>query len=103
MRFIVGFVALSLVGCGGESVEVTKRDAWAAVLRSDDFVEHKSAFVDATFELVKDGTCTLDELAEQGGWWKSSDRGEQYYFTYCGGMTLRNKLYLNVQTGQVSR
>jgi len=38
-----------------------------------------------------------------GGWLKSVNqyRKEPVYFTYCGGITSANKVYMNAETGMV--
>lgn len=39
-----------------------------------------------------------------GGWVKSSNhRNQPIYFTYCGGSTVANRLYLNAETGEIFR
>jgi len=40
---------------------------------------------------------------EIGGWMASTNRGEGVYFTYCGGMKVNNKVYLDVTSGKTSR
>lgn len=70
------------------------------VAQSDDFTQHREAFVKAVNQLIEDGRCTGAEIEEMGGWVKSTnERDRPIYFTYCGGMTTTNRLYLNVETG----
>ena len=72
------------------------------VAQSDDFTEHRAAFVKAANELISNGRCTEGDFEEQGGWVKSSNhRDEPVYFTYCGEMTIANRIYLNAQTGKI--
>lgn len=55
-------------------------------------------------ELIAAGTCKASDFQEMGGWVKSSDRGSKpVYFTYCGGMRIQNRLYLNAATGEIFR
>ena len=71
---------------------------------SDDFRQHRQAFVRATEQLIADGRCTEADFREMGGWVKSTNyRDAPVYFTYCGGMTLANKLHLDAQTGRIFR
>lgn len=71
---------------------------------SDDFRIHKDAFARAANELITSGRCTANDFQEMGGWMKSSNSGDApIYFTYCGGMTSQNKVYLNASTGEVMR
>lgn len=56
----------------------------------------------ATTRLVRDGRCTLAELKELGGWMKSSNQlTKPVYFTYCGGMNLAHRIYLDASTGRI--
>ncbi|MHB2240379.1 hypothetical protein [Pseudomonas monsensis] len=70
---------------------------------SDDYRIYKIQFSRAARQLINDGTCTEGDFQEMGGWMASSNRGQGMYFTYCGGMTLSNKVYLDVKTGKTSR
>jgi len=72
------------------------------VAQSDDFAQHRKAFVKAANQLISAGRCTPAEIEEMGGWVKSStERNRPIYFTYCGGMTIANRLYLDVETGEI--
>ena len=72
------------------------------VAQSDDFTEHRVAFVKAANELIESGRCSASDFEEQGGWMKSSNhRDEPIYFMYCGGMTLDNRIYLNARDGRI--
>ena len=75
------------------------------IAKSDDFDVHGDVFVKATIQLVKDGGCTVAELKEIGGWWKSQEHKDKpIYFTYCGGMeSIDTRLYLDASTGRVYR
>lgn len=73
----------------------------SAIKSSDDFEVHHSAFTTASEQLIMEGRCSLGELVEYGGWVKSvtNYREQPVYFTYCGGSTVANRIYLNVETG----
>lgn len=74
------------------------------VAQSDDFAQYRDAFTTAARTLIADGRCTAAEFEEMGGWVKSSnDRDRPVYFTYCGGMTTANRIYLNTETGEIYR
>lgn len=75
----------------------------ALVAQSDDFKRYREAFTEVTTKLIADGRCTAADFQEQGGWMKSVNqyKDEPVYFTYCGGMTLDNKIYMNAKTRQV--
>ncbi|MGX7896921.1 hypothetical protein [Tsuneonella sp. HG222] len=76
----------------------------AMIAQSDDFNLHREAFLTAANQLIADGTCTAAEFEEMGGWVKSSNhRNEPIYFTYCGGMTTSNRVYVDVSDGRIFR
>lgn len=70
---------------------------------SDDFHIYKDAFVKAAQSLIDQGRCKEDDFKEMGGWAKSGTtyRDQPVYFTYCGGMTIPNRIYLNAETGHI--
>ena len=75
---------------------------YALVSGSDDYRLHKDAFARAAAELITSGRCRRADFEEMGGWMKSTThRNRPVYFTYCGGMHLRNKLYLDASTGRI--
>ncbi len=75
-----------------------------AIKSSDDYSEHQGVFVVASEKLIKSGVCSLGDFKEMGGWWRSSNhKPKPIYFTYCGGMTNSNRIYLNVSTGNTFR
>lgn len=74
------------------------------IAQSDDFNLHRNAFLAAANELISEGTCTPEDFVEMGGWVKSSNHRDQpVYFTYCGGMTTANRIYVDVSDGRVFR
>lgn len=99
---LAGFVALAVLG-ERQPVGVDESTVAAAVAGSDDFDRHGPRFVQAAVELVRSGRCSPSELRDVGGWLRSSAGPPWRYFTYCGGMTLADRLYLDVRTGDVSR
>lgn len=75
-----------------------------AVKDSDDFSIYQKQFVAASESLVKSGKCSLADFKEMGGWMKSTNhKSKPVYFTYCGGMSKSNKIYLDVNTGNTFR
>lgn len=75
----------------------------ALVKDSDDFRIHQAVFAKAARQLINAGTCTETDFKEQGGWMKSTSKGPSTYFAYCGGMTVSNRIYLDVSTGETFR
>lgn len=82
-------------------------DASAAeelVAGSDDFARYRTTFSEAAESLIEQRRCTEQDFREMGGWVKSSNHPDQpIYFTYCGGTTVTNRLYLNAKTGKIFR
>ncbi len=80
---------------GAEGVE-------ALVSGSDDFARYRTAFSEAAQRLLSERRCSAADFREMGGWLKSSNhRNQPIYFTYCGGLAVGNRLYLNAQTGDI--
>jgi hypothetical protein len=68
---------------------------------SDDLDRHRVAFVTAAKKLIAKGRCSTEDFREAGGWIKSTSKGQSIYFTYCGGFTISNRLYLDVSSGRI--
>ena len=74
------------------------------VAQSDDFSTHKAAFVKGAEKLIESGRCAASDFEQIGGWVKSTNhRNEPVYFTYCGGMTIANRIYLNANSSEIFR
>ncbi|MCA0200483.1 MAG: hypothetical protein LCH56_06540 [Proteobacteria bacterium] len=75
-----------------------------ALTGSDDFKKYRAAFVKSSAQLIASGQCALEDFENVGGWVKSTNHSnEPVYFTYCGGMTNANRIYLNVSSGRTFR
>lgn len=73
-------------------------------LRQSDNVDmHLDDFVLAGKKLIERSTCTTADFLEAGGWAKATgaNQSSPVYFTYCGGFTVRNRWYVNIETGRV--
>ncbi|NAW55933.1 MULTISPECIES: hypothetical protein [unclassified Vibrio] len=69
---------------------------------SDDFDLYEEMFVKTTDKLLQDGTCSPADFEELGGWVTSVKYSDGYvYFVYCGGFKVSNKIYVDVQTGEI--
>jgi len=73
------------------------------VAGSDDFRIYEAAFVKAAQKLIASGQCSEADFKEMGGFWKSTINKGPVYFTYCGGMTIANRIYLDASTGRIYR
>jgi len=70
------------------------------VNNSDDYELYKDVFVRSATKLVSAGTCKPEDFELSGGWIKSvsSFKDRTVYFTYCGGMDIGNRIYLDAST-----
>ncbi|WGA68610.1 hypothetical protein [Escherichia fergusonii] len=75
----------------------------ALVQGSDDYRIYRKEFTSAARKLINEGMCAESDFKEIGGWMASSNKGENIYFTYCGGMKNSNKIYLDVKSGKTFR
>lgn len=72
------------------------------LVKSDDLKVHQEKFRNTISKLISEGKCAPSDFEELGGWVKSvrySDRN--VYFIYCGGLSLENKIYLDVNTNEI--
>lgn len=70
-----------------------------AIDKSDNFNEHQSILISASKKLIVSGDCTLEDFKEMGGWLESTNKANTS-FTYCGGMHISNRIYVNLSTGE---
>ncbi|MEQ6344693.1 SH3 domain-containing protein [Vibrio cyclitrophicus] len=72
------------------------------LIKSDDLKLHREKFRSTVAKLISEGECDPSDFEELGGWVKSVryiDR--DVYFIYCGGLSLENKIYLDVNTDEI--
>jgi hypothetical protein len=75
---------------------------YALVSGSDDYARYKDVFARAAAKLIASGRCTEQDFKDMGGWVASTEhRDSPVYFTYCGGMRIQNRIYLNAATGNI--
>ena len=74
-----------------------------AIKYSDNFEFHKEVFIKYSQKILNSGKCSMKDFRENGGWAKATGSNAQkpVYFIYCGGFTLKDKLYLNISNGKV--
>lgn len=69
---------------------------------SDDYAKHRSRFMEATEKLLRSGQCEPHDFSETGGWVKSeTHKTRPVYFTFCGGASLQNRVYLDIESGNI--
>ncbi|EAQ53696.1 SH3 domain-containing protein [Vibrio sp. MED222] len=70
--------------------------------RSDDLKLHQEKFRNTVAKLISEGECDPSDFEELGGWVKSVKYSNRdVYFIYCGGLSLENKIYLDVNTNEI--
>ncbi|WP_104034411.1 SH3 domain-containing protein [Vibrio jasicida] len=70
--------------------------------KSDDLKVHLDIFRNKTQQLLDDETCTPSDFEELGGWVRSvTYKKRNVYFIYCGGLEQENKIYLDVDKGEI--
>ena len=74
----------------------TNTELEKAIANSDDFHLYKDKFVSHSQALINKGKCSIADFKEMGGWLKSTSGGKSSYFTYCGGFSLQNKVYIDI-------
>ncbi len=75
----------------------------SAIDKSDDSHQYRSKFLLAAWELISQQRCTIADFEYMGGWVRSTTHGRSVYFTYCGGLHVNNRIYLNVISGRIFR
>ncbi|GAJ77868.1 SH3 domain protein [Vibrio sp. JCM 18905] len=70
--------------------------------KSDDLKVHLDIFRKKTQQLLDDETCDPSDFEELGGWVRSVTYDKRnVYFIYCGGLEQENKIYLDVDKGDI--
>ncbi len=70
--------------------------------KSDDLKTHLDMFRNKTQQLLDDDTCDPSDFEELGGWVRSvTYKKRNVYFIYCGGLEQENKIYLDVDKGEI--
>lgn len=70
--------------------------------KSDDLKDYLEIFRNKTQLLLDDNTCEPEDFTELGGWVRSvTYKQRNVYFIYCGGLEQENKIYLDVNSGEI--
>lgn len=87
-----------------EKSDGANKDIIELLKDSDNFAKYKKPFVEASKKLIAENICSMQDFKEYGGWMKSTNYSNgKTYFTYCGGMSKGNRIYVDVSTGNVFR
>jgi len=72
------------------------------LVKSDDLKLYQEKFRNSVAKLISEGVCEPSDFEELGGWVRSVRYSERdVYFIYCGGLSLENKVYLDVNTNEI--
>ena len=75
-----------------------------AIQASEDLEEFQDTFARASQRLVNSGQCTLSDFRDIGGWWKSAAHNPgAVYYTYCGGASNNDRIFIDTTTGETFR
>ena len=75
-----------------------------AIKASDDLPKYESTFAWVSTKLVDTGTCKVSDFRDIGGWWRSADHKPRLvYYTYCGGGSNSDRIYVDISTGETFR
>ena len=87
----------------GEKIIVTA-SLLDAIKSSDDLPKYESTFAWVSTRLVDTGTCKLSDFRDIGGWWRSAaHKPRPVYYTYCGGGSNSDRIYVDTTTGETFR
>lgn len=82
-------------------LEITINEIISVIKDSDDFDKHRDVFMTASINLLDKKQITLEDFEILWGWVKSGKANpegkECLYFTYSGGLVLKNKIYLDTE------
>ncbi len=75
-----------------------------AIKSSDDLPRYEATFAWVSAKLVDTGTCKISDFRDIGGWWRSADhKPRPIYYTYCGGGSNSDRIYMDTTTGKTFR
>ncbi len=99
-------IALVAGGCQREPpsepvVQFDDSELRQAISRSDDYSQFPIQLEATARRLVREGHCTVNDFSEMGGWVRSPSRPDGWYFTYCGGLSRSDRIYLDLASETV--
>jgi hypothetical protein len=87
----------------GEEI-VVSAPIFDAIKSSDDLPKYQATFAWVSAKLVDSGTCEISDFRDIGGWWRSADhKPRPVYYTYCGGGSNSDRIYVDTTTGETFR
>ncbi len=81
----------------------TDAEIQEAIAMSDDYETYRAEFTKAARILLTSRRCGRYEMTQYGGFVKAQGdyKNQPVYFTYCGGMNVSNRIYVDAATGKV--
>lgn len=77
---------------------------YEAIAASDDLQKYQHLFAAVSQQLIDSGQCQLSDFRDIGGWWKSpAHQPRPVYYTYCGGATDNDRIYLDTANATTFR
>ncbi|MEZ9050936.1 SH3 domain-containing protein [Vibrio sp. 10N.247.311.64] len=97
---------VSMSGLSNDEVIISEKESKeildSYLVKSDDLKLHQEKFRNSVAKLIYEGECAPSDFEELGGWVKSVKYSNRdVYFIYCGGLSLENKIYLDVNTNEI--
>ncbi|ROS67687.1 hypothetical protein EDB73_104265 [Vibrio crassostreae] len=97
---------VSMSGLSNDEVIISEKESKeildSYLVKSDDLKIHQEKFRNSVAKLISEGGCAPSDFEELGGWVKSVKYSNRdVYFIYCGGLSIENKIYLDVNTNEI--
>ncbi|MFM2642808.1 SH3 domain-containing protein [Vibrio chagasii] len=97
---------VSMSGLSNDEVIISEKENKeildSYLVKSDDLKLYQETFRNSVAKLISEGECEPGDFEELGGWVKSVRyKDSDVYFIYCGGLSLENKIYLDVNTSEI--
>ncbi|CAH6928628.1 conserved hypothetical protein [Vibrio chagasii] len=97
---------VSMSGLSNDEVIISEKENKeildSYLVKSDDLKLYQETFRNSVAKLISEGECEPGDFEELGGWVKSVRyKDRNVYFIYCGGLSLENKIYLDVNTNEI--
>ena len=75
---------------------------YGAISASEDLEENRDTFAWVSQKLINSGQCRISDFRDIGGWWRSAEHNpEPIYYTYCGGASNSDRIFVDTRTGEI--
>lgn len=83
-----------------EKTKFVDRRLQRIISKSDGFKQHSKMFILVSQKLVSSQICKVTDFRKTRGWIEIYEN--ELYFTYCGGFSRKNKIFLNLKTNELT-